>query len=41
MISIPKELNKMYNEIIPDDKKKQINARDGRKLNKHSFSGEP
>lgn len=31
MISVPKEMDELYDEIIPDDKKEQINARDGRK----------
>jgi hypothetical protein len=30
MISTPKQISEMYDEIIPDNKKKQINARDGR-----------
>ncbi|WP_151901290.1 DUF4145 domain-containing protein [Sulfurimonas hydrogeniphila] len=30
MITIPKEMDELYENIIPDDKKKQIDQRDGR-----------
>lgn len=30
MISVPKEMDELYDEIIPDDKKEQINTRDGK-----------